>query len=1088
MLSKSADVSAMEPGYVNQPLWRLFTDAAQKFGDIEALVALSNKPSKASTRWTYRELIQRAERLAGWLYAKGCRPRDYVIGCFRNSAEYALFYWAAARLNMTFVPLNAENSSMRNRLFAGLAKLRPYVLIAHDEKVALALSDTVEQSTGNLRAKICCDPSGESMNLSEDWTRFHSIDLSFDRDSIVPIDMDSDPGKDHSVIVFTSGTTSGIPKGCPHTASNLWSQSFYRLIGEAFGQLKICIPVPVYHVYANVQVLSTWRHGGTVVFPSEKFDVFSTIDALQSEECTNIAAVRTIMEAIESVWDSSKHAASYLTTVNLAAEPIAHADLKRYKRTTKAQNVVVSYGMSECGQIAGWPEPDLLGWGVGRVHTGVNFKICNEDNVDKILPVGQSGILHINGPSLIHNYFLLEGTSTTSDIDFYDADDGRWFNTGDQAVIQAIGIADSTAGQQLFGIVPDSTISLIESVVGRIPTILREELGWKYGIHDILSLSDIGLDDFPRTAGTRKIQKALLQAKVMEYLNSSSYRSKNILLKLADLMHISNEELPRDQLISETVDSIDLLRLLQQCRSTLGHNIGLKELGNLTVGELLQRLEAAQPQDSETIKSTEKVGVPQLSKTPEAEDKVRSSIDKAIQAFNFQKDDIDDLYPVDPRIAFAYLNSQRTHSYYSRAVFLVRDCGLTQVRETLHNSLASWPIFRTFSAALPRESAKEIAIHVSIRPQQRLWELLVDEQLVENNDAVMATVEENHRYDLPVAQMFHAKLVAAEKGSCVAIVTHINHSVMDLLSIWTWARTFECILQNSEIPVVTDYKSFADASFIYRQDPNQNNADVEFNLERLRELPNLKNALWPKQPAQVPPGTGGFEAKEVRDYKKSMRIENISSLRGKGIPPSIIVKAAIALLNSLKTRESYAVFNNVDEGRSWHESGKELYIADINGPTHTWFVDVIELIDNEPVLEYLQRVKLEHDRIASHVHAPFMKLFQGMNEENRALYALSMKTQTFNWDASARTLSKLRVLEHLDFAAKPDSSCFWNCTMLDDEHLLIKMTSNLKEYGAIQMEQVIDELLNIVAALSNPSNLGRKIVRPQLDRVHLEFH
>jgi acyl-CoA synthetase (AMP-forming)/AMP-acid ligase II len=229
-----------------------------------------------------------------------------------------------------------------------------------------------------------------------------------------------------------------MPKGCPHIAANLWSQLFDRLMGADFGHLKICIPVPVYHVYANVQVLSTWRHGGTVIFPSEKF----AIDALQSEKYTNMAAVRTIMEAIESVWDSPKHAADSLTTINLAAEPITHANLKRYQRSTGAQNVVVSYGMNEVGQIAGWPEPGLLGWGVGRVHTGVNFKIFDENDIRKILPTNQSGLLHINGPSLIHNYLFLE-EAPTSDVAFYDADDGRWFNTGDQATINEYAVLRS---------------------------------------------------------------------------------------------------------------------------------------------------------------------------------------------------------------------------------------------------------------------------------------------------------------------------------------------------------------------------------------------------------------------------------------------------------------------------------------------------------------------------------------------------------------------------------------------------------------------------------------------------------------------
>jgi hypothetical protein len=77
---------------------------------------------------------------------------------------------------MTFVLLNAEDSSMRNRIFTSLAKLQPYVLIAPDEEIALALSKSAGQSIANLRAKICCGFS--SKNLAFPMTELHSIRLN----------------------------------------------------------------------------------------------------------------------------------------------------------------------------------------------------------------------------------------------------------------------------------------------------------------------------------------------------------------------------------------------------------------------------------------------------------------------------------------------------------------------------------------------------------------------------------------------------------------------------------------------------------------------------------------------------------------------------------------------------------------------------------------------------------------------------------------------------------------------------------------------------------------------------------------------
>lgn len=51
--------------------------------------------------------------------------------------------------------------------------------------------------------------------------------------------------------------------------------------------------------------------------------------------------------------------------------------------------------------------------------------------------------------------------------------------------------------------------------------------------------------------------------------------------------------------------------------------------------------------------------------------------------------------------------------------------------------------------------------------------------------------------------------------------------------------------------------------------------------------------------------------------------------------------------------------------------------------------------------------------------------------------------------------------------------------MEDGDALRIEFNSNLKEYGIGKMEQAIDELLDIVAALSSPFNLERKINGPE---------
>src|SRR5207248_3191082 len=55
-------------------------------------------------RWTYGRLNEAANRLANWLIAFGIRPGDRVALLGRNSAEWIVAYFAAAKAGAILVP------------------------------------------------------------------------------------------------------------------------------------------------------------------------------------------------------------------------------------------------------------------------------------------------------------------------------------------------------------------------------------------------------------------------------------------------------------------------------------------------------------------------------------------------------------------------------------------------------------------------------------------------------------------------------------------------------------------------------------------------------------------------------------------------------------------------------------------------------------------------------------------------------------------------------------------------------------------------------------------------------------------------
>ena len=68
----------------------------------------------------------------------------------------------------------------------------------------------------------------------------------------------------------------------------------------------LCIPVPMYHCFGMVLgTLNMMAHGGAIVLPSEGFDAYQTMKAVQDQKCTAIFGVPTMFIAM--LYEYDKH-------------------------------------------------------------------------------------------------------------------------------------------------------------------------------------------------------------------------------------------------------------------------------------------------------------------------------------------------------------------------------------------------------------------------------------------------------------------------------------------------------------------------------------------------------------------------------------------------------------------------------------------------------------------------------------------------------------------------------------------------------------------------------------------------------------
>lgn len=427
---KKADIFG--PEATNRSLWHLFADVALQFPDKEAVVSYWQH-----SRWTYADLMERIEKLACWLAERGCSKGDYFIAVFDNCAEWAISFWAAVRLGMIFVPLSPKYPALRKQI-ESLPRRDKSVLVVLSEISAAAIEDALQPDMMSGFLGLCCSPSlNRAVRLKSTWHYLSEIiSVPFNPDLSLP-STDSISGDDYVLVLFTSGTFSGMPKACPHTCSNIWLQTCVRLSNEV--EDRTLIALPLFHIFGFNQALRTMRFGGRIVLPSQEVDVATILSVIKEEKCTHIPVAKAMIEAIiQGAPPSTKLDISSLRLVELGVDSVSSADLERYKAKL-GTTVVQSYGMTEGSPIATWPTATWSGGtapaaaGVGRVTPGAKIKICHPDDPSAVLGRNEPGMLHISGPSVISGYLVAPPDQT--DNGFYVDGGSLWFITGDRVRI-----------------------------------------------------------------------------------------------------------------------------------------------------------------------------------------------------------------------------------------------------------------------------------------------------------------------------------------------------------------------------------------------------------------------------------------------------------------------------------------------------------------------------------------------------------------------------------------------------------------------------------------------------------------------------
>jgi long-chain acyl-CoA synthetase len=240
--------------------------------------------------WTYRELGDRARRLALGLAARGFGRGDRVALLGETRPEWTLVDCAVLCAGATVVPVYQTSSP--DEVAHVLADSGAGLVVVEDAD-QMAKVDAVRDRCPQLREVISIDRVDGVISL-EQVER-----LAADRDPAEADALGRDvSAEDVATIVYTSGTT-GPPKGCLLTHRNLLStMSMYEQRLELGGDVVIFLFLPLAHVLARLTQLVALDIGGTLAFWSG--DSTKLIDDLAHAAPTHIPSVPRVFEKVHT--------------------------------------------------------------------------------------------------------------------------------------------------------------------------------------------------------------------------------------------------------------------------------------------------------------------------------------------------------------------------------------------------------------------------------------------------------------------------------------------------------------------------------------------------------------------------------------------------------------------------------------------------------------------------------------------------------------------------------------------------------------------------------------------------------------------
>lgn len=392
---------------------------------------------------TYAELLDRAERVAGGLAARGIGAGDVVAVLMKNSAAFIDLALATSHIGAIFLPINFR-----------LSMDEVGYIVENSGAKLLIVDDELRHNAAGAAPIVGVDTAAQAdaRRLAEGAGRASMVPR-------VPSDLFR--------LMYTSGTTDR-PKGVMHSYENFyWKSSDHILSLGLTRDTRLLVVGPLYHVGAfDLPGLAVLWLGGLLSI-QRNFEPDAVLTAIGREHLTGAWLAPVMMSALLSCPDRERHDVSSLRWVIGGGERTPESRITTFSDYFRNARYIDAYGLTEtCGGdtfMEQGRELEKIG-STGRALAHVEIDI--RDDLGRGVPSTESGEICVRGPKVTRGYW--RDPQKTADSFF-----GDWFRTGDVGYLDADGFLFLTDRKKDIIISGGENIasSEVERVIYELPAV-----------------------------------------------------------------------------------------------------------------------------------------------------------------------------------------------------------------------------------------------------------------------------------------------------------------------------------------------------------------------------------------------------------------------------------------------------------------------------------------------------------------------------------------------------------------------------------------------------------------------------------------